>query len=73
MEAVNRQPTLAGPLDAAKLELGRRRRLCVALFHGGAKCRAHGDEGNCFARMRECAALPNPLIEQEWYLARSEV
>jgi hypothetical protein len=72
MEAVNRQPTLAGPPVAAKLELGRRRRLCVALFHGGVKCRAHGDEGNCLARMRECAALPNPLIEQEWYLARSE-
>jgi tetratricopeptide (TPR) repeat protein len=73
MEAVNRQPTLAGPLVAAKLELGRRRRLCVALFHGGVKCRTHGDDGNCIARMRECAALPNPLIEQEWYLARSEV
>jgi tetratricopeptide (TPR) repeat protein len=73
MEAVNRQPTLAGSQVVAKLELGRRRRLCVALFHGGVKCRTHGDEGNCLARMRECAALPNPLIEQEWYLARSEI
>jgi tetratricopeptide (TPR) repeat protein len=73
MEAVNRQPMLAGRPVASKLELVQRRRLCTALFHGGVKCRSRGDEGNCLARMRECAALPNPLIEQEWYLARSEV
>jgi lipoprotein NlpI len=73
MEAVNRQPTLAGPLVAAKLELGRRRRLCVALFHGGVKYRSHGDEEHCLAHMRHCAAIENPLIEQEWYLARFEI
>jgi tetratricopeptide (TPR) repeat protein len=73
MEAVNRQPMLAGPLAAAKQELGRRRRLCVALFHAGVKCRVRGDEQHCLSFMRECCALENPLIEQEWYLARFEV
>lgn len=73
MEAVNRQPTLTGPLAAAKLELGRRRRLCVALFHSGVKSRAQDDEEHCLVRMRGCAALENPLIDQEWYLARLEV
>jgi tetratricopeptide (TPR) repeat protein len=72
LEAVNRQPMLAGPLVTEKLELGKRRRLCVALFHAGVKCRARGDEELFLARMRECCALENPLREQEWYLARLE-
>lgn len=73
METVNRQPAAAAPLDAAKAELGRRRRLSVALFHDGVRSRAQGDEERCLARMRECYELENPLIEQEWYLARYEV
>jgi tetratricopeptide (TPR) repeat protein len=72
MDEVNRQPTLVG-LSAAKLELGRGRRLCVALFHDGIQFRTQDDDGNSFARMRECYALENPLIEQERYLARYEV
>lgn len=73
MEAVNRRPNLAGPPDLAKLELGRRRRLTLALFHDGVRARAEGDEHHCLVRMRECYGLENPLIEQEWYLARYEV
>jgi hypothetical protein len=73
MAAVNRLPTLTGPLAAEKQELSVRRRLCVALFHGGVKFRAQGDEERCLARMKECLALENPLLEQEWYLARYEV
>jgi hypothetical protein len=65
MEAVNRQPKLAGPPDPAKLELGRRRRLALALFHDGVRSRAQDDEGRCLARMQECCELENPLIEQE--------
>jgi len=73
MEAVSCLPTLTGPQAAEKKELSMRRRLCVAFFHGGVKFRAQGDEENCLARMKECVALENPLIEQEWYLARYEV
>jgi hypothetical protein len=72
MDGVNRQPTLAS-MDAAKLELGRRRRLCVALFHDGIRSREQGDEKHCLARMQECYGLENPMLEQEWYLARYEV
>jgi hypothetical protein len=72
MEAVNRRLS-ATPLPPAALELGRRKRLCVALFHDGVKSRAQGDELHCLARMRECFALESPVIEQEWYLARYEV
>jgi tetratricopeptide (TPR) repeat protein len=72
MEAVNRQPTLAR-LDPAKLELGRRRRLSVALFHNGVRFLAEGKDADCLARMHECCGLENPMLEQEWYLARHEV
>ena len=72
MEAVNRQP-VSPLLTRAKAELGRRRRLTVALFHDGARSRAQGGDGHCLTRMRECYGLENPLIEQEWYLARYEV
>ncbi len=72
MEAVNRQP-VSPLLDKAKAELGRRRRLTVALFHDGVRSRAQGGEERCLARMRECYALENPLLEQEWYLAQYEV
>jgi hypothetical protein len=72
VEAVNRRATLARPLDPAKAGLLRRRRLSVALFHDGIRSRAQGDEAQCLARMRECYGLEDPLIEQEWYLARYE-
>lgn len=72
IEAANHLPKLARP-DPAKVELSRRRRLAVALFHGGVSARALGDEARCLARMRECCGLRNPILEQEWYLARYEV
>lgn len=72
MEAVDRRVS-TNPLPPATLELGRRKRLCVALFHDGAKSRAQGDEAHCLARMHECYALENPIIVQEWYLAQYEV
>jgi tetratricopeptide (TPR) repeat protein len=73
MEDVNEKVVTMPPIDPATLELGRRIRLCDALFHDGVKSRARGDEVHCLARMRECAALENPVIEPEWYLARHEV
>jgi len=59
--------------DPANEELGRRKRLVLALFYDGVKSRLAGDEAHCLARMRECYSLENPLNEQEWYLARYEV
>jgi tetratricopeptide (TPR) repeat protein len=73
MENVNERVVTMPPIDPATLELGRRMRLCDALFHDGIKSRARGDEAHCLARMRECAALENPVVEQEWYLARYEL
>jgi hypothetical protein len=73
VEDVDGNVRLAPPIDPATLELGRRIRLCAALFHDGVKSRARGDEAHCLARMRECSALENPVVEQEWYLARYEV
>jgi tetratricopeptide (TPR) repeat protein len=72
IESVNHR--IVSPLlDEAKAELGKRRRLTVALFHEGARNRAHGDEERCLARMRECCALEDTFMEQESYFARYEV
>jgi hypothetical protein len=57
MEDVNERVVTMPPIDPATLELGRRIRLCDALFHDGVKSRARGDEAHRLARMRECAAL----------------
>ena len=67
------QRELSEAIAAAGVKLLSRRKLCVALFHDGAKSRAQGVEDHCLARMRECYALEDPLIEPEWYLARHEV
>jgi|CXWL01.1.fsa_nt_gi tetratricopeptide (TPR) repeat protein len=62
-----------GAIEAARGDLLTRRFVCVALFHDGAKARGMGNQAHCMRRMEECFALPNPLIEQEWYLARFEI
>jgi len=67
------QRELPRAIAAAGAKLMSRRKLSVALFHDGAKSRATGAESQCLARMRECYALEDPLIEPEWYLARYEV
>jgi len=72
MEAVD-QADSTPPVDPANAGLGRRKCLCMALFHDGVKSRAQGDEAHCLARMRECYGLENPLNQQEWYLAKYEV
>jgi tetratricopeptide (TPR) repeat protein len=67
------QRELPGATATARVDLLSRRQLCVALFHDGTKSRAQGAESQCLARMRQCYALEDPLIEPEWYLARHEV
>jgi|GEM_PF-2142898 len=67
------QRELPEAIAAARVKLMSRRQLCVALFHDGTRSRADGAEDRCLARMRECCALEDPLIEPEWYLARHEV
>jgi hypothetical protein len=71
MDAVDHQILPSGVVPPAAL--GRRRRLVVALFHDGVRSRVRGEEEQCLIRMRECLEIENPLLEQEWYLARHEV
>jgi tetratricopeptide (TPR) repeat protein len=73
VEAASGQRGLREAIEVAKTKILSRRRLSVALFHDGVRSRALGDEERCLVRMRECYELENPLIEQEWYLARYEV
>jgi len=73
LESATGQRELPGAIEVARSKLLSRRELCQALFHDGVRSRAQGDEGLCLTRMRECYALEDPLIEEEWYLARYEV
>jgi hypothetical protein len=72
LEVAYSRVNLAVKLEDWKIDLGKRRRTTVALFHDGVRSRARGDHLHCFARMRECCEIENPLLEQEWYLARHE-
>jgi tetratricopeptide (TPR) repeat protein len=49
------------------------RRLAPLLFAAGTERRMAGDEAGCRMFMIECASLRNPLVEYEWYLAKSEL
>lgn len=51
----------------------KRRKLADILFTAGTERRMAGDEAGCRMFMAECAGLANPLVEYEWYLAKSEV
>jgi len=62
----------SGSNDVAKIEALKRRRLCQALFYVAVAKRDQGDEAGCADGMRQCHALENPLLEEEWYLARAE-
>jgi hypothetical protein len=73
LAAATGQQELSQAIDVASVKLISRRQVCGALFHDRVKSRVQGTEDQCLARMRQCYALENPLIEHEWYLARYEV
>jgi len=58
--------------DVGKAEVLKRRRLCQTLFYAAVTRRHQGDHAGCAHGMRQCCALENPLLEEEWYLARAE-
>jgi hypothetical protein len=63
--------TLAVPDAAARLEIGRRNRLLLAMFYDGVKSRVEGNEAHFLDRMREVYLLENTSLE--WFLARHEI
>lgn len=67
------EPDLHSAHAAAQRDLLTRRNLCVALFHNAVCLRVKGAEQACLQRMQECCSLQDPLVEQEWYLARYEI
>jgi hypothetical protein len=73
LAAATGQRNLSDAINIARTDLLKRRQLVGALFHDGVKKREDGAEEQCMARMQECYALEDPLIELEWYLARHEM
>jgi hypothetical protein len=58
---------------AADQEGWTRRYLSALLFAAGTERRMAGDEEGARVFFARCASLINPLVEYEWYLAKSEV
>jgi len=56
----------------ARKDLLKRRQLVNAMFYFAALSRDLGSERDCAEQMRECARIENPILENEWYLARGE-
>lgn len=57
----------------AKNDLLVRRRLAQSLFYFATRERERGHEDLCRCGMVQCASLENPILENEWYLARAEI
>lgn len=51
----------------------KRRYLCESLFHAGVMCRKASDEAGAKAWFARVFALDNPIVEEEWNLARFEI
>lgn len=51
----------------------KRRYLCESLFHAGVMCRKARDEAGAKAWFARVFALDNPIVEEEWNLARFEI
>ena len=57
-------------IAAATTDLLKRRRLSQYLLYAGALALSQGKECDYWQRVKQCAALENPIIENEWYIAR---
>jgi hypothetical protein len=62
-----------GAIHLAVSDLLKRRQVCNAIFYHAVRKRKEGDEEACTCGMLQCRQLENPIIEEEWYLARAEV
>jgi hypothetical protein len=60
-------------IGTAKTDLLKRRELSQYLLYLGALALREGKEEQYWQRMKQCAALENPIIENEWYIARGAV
>jgi len=71
-EAMKNAADTAQSKPEADQEGWKRRYLTALLFAAGTERRMAGDEHGARMFFSECAGLTNPLVEYEWYLAKSE-
>jgi tetratricopeptide (TPR) repeat protein len=64
---------LSEAIVGARKDLLVRRQLCQALFYDSVLARTKGDEQGCLEQLHRCHSLENPILENEWYLARWEL
>jgi tetratricopeptide (TPR) repeat protein len=72
-EAMKNAADTAQSMSEADQEGWKRRYLAALLFAAGTERRMAGDEQGARTFFNECAGLTNPLVEYEWYLAKSEI
>jgi hypothetical protein len=75
-EAMKNAADTAQSKPEADQEGWKRRYLAALLFTAGTERRMRrmaGDEQGARTFFNECAGLTNPLVEYEWYLAKSEI
>lgn len=65
-------PRLEKAVRVARDDILKRRCLVGATFCFATRCRELGAEEDCVRWMHRCAGLANPIVEEEWYLARQE-
>ena len=65
--------SIATAVAAAKTDLLKRRELSQYLFYFGAVVLSQGKDDDYWQCLKLCAGLENPIIEDEWYLARGAV
>ena len=71
-QAMKNAADTAQSMPEADQEGWMRRYLAPLLFAAGTERRMAGDEAGARKFFTECASLTNPLVEYEWYLAKSE-
>lgn len=65
--------SIEAAITAAKADLLKRRELSQYLLSAGALSLSQGKEDGYWQSMKRCAGLENPIIENEWYIARGAV
>jgi hypothetical protein len=65
--------SIQAAITAAKTDLLKRRELSNYLLYVGALALSEGKEDDYWNCLKLCATMENPIIEDEWYIARGAV
>jgi hypothetical protein len=73
LEGATGSPDLEDSIRIASTKPLQRRHLINALFYRAITKREAGRHDDYIEHLKQCVGLQNPLVEQEWFLARHEL